>query len=455
MKLRNSLLTKYLLIILVAIMILPLSFPVISIFVFMPLNMGGMKENIYQNGVDIEKLWHKEAKKLAHSSKKEINQQLSELHKTYKEANMFWVDESGNTQKTIPETLSIPKNWSPSYTIEFMKKSHGVTADPFTVVAFIGENKDKGFMVVQVPRSIMISNGEMIRDKYEHLFLVGIIFIVGLFIIVSWIFFYKIRKRLLRIQKAMTRPTSNGIPEPLDIKKMDEIGQLEEAFNEMIKELESSRIREKEEEELRRQLIANLSHDLRTPLTTIRGHAYSLRKESLTDKGKQSIELIDYKVGYLSQLIENLLSYTLLSSGKYPFYPEKTDISRLLRTSIANWYPTFENKGFQIELDIPEEPFYWEVDKQWFERIVDNLLQNINRHANSGKFVAIRVEIISENPVIIIEDRGEGMNGESTGKGAGIGLSIVDLMIKEMKLAWKIDSTERGTRIMIGSVPFS
>ncbi|MFC0333859.1 sensor histidine kinase, partial [Paenibacillus sepulcri] len=145
-------------------------------------------------------------------------------------------------------------------------------------------------------------------------YMIAIVTILGVFILISWLFFYKIRKRLMHLQEAMAKPAGNGIPLPIRIDKRDEIGQLGDSFNKMVHELEISRHREKEEEALRRQLISNLSHDLRTPLTAIRGHAYRLKKESLSPKGRESLDAIDHKISHLGQLLENLLSYTLLTS---------------------------------------------------------------------------------------------------------------------------------------------
>ncbi|MFC3885187.1 histidine kinase dimerization/phospho-acceptor domain-containing protein [Bacillus songklensis] len=450
MKLKNSLLSKYLLIILIATMIMPMSFPIISILFYMPL--GGLDNDtpdIYQNGTHLEKRWHEEAAKLGKASDEEINQKLNELKKEYSKASMFWVDETGKTQKKLPEDLTIPQNWTVSYSIDFIKKNRGYDADPFTVVAFIGEQKNEGFMVIQVPRSLMASKTEMIREQYDYVMALAVLFILVLFVFVSWVFFYKVRKRLLRLQEAMSKPGANGIPIPLEVEKEDEIGQLVKSFNQMVHQLEMSRKREKEEEDLRRHLIANLSHDLRTPLTTIRGHAYLLNKEPLSEKGKQSLELIDQKINYLGQLIENLLSYTLLSAGKYPFHPKKADIVQLVKKSFAAWYPVFENEGFDIVLGIPDKGMYWQVDTEWFDRILDNFFQNILRHAKSGKYVSIRMEQSDGQSTIVIEDRGPGMGGKSNEKGAGIGLSIVSLMLKEMKIKWEINSMNDGTRISL------
>lgn len=446
MKLKNSLLTQYLLIILLAIMILPISF-FFSTVSFFSYFSEDKNMNKYQNGTDLEKMWLDEARSLAGASEEQINEKLIFLQSQYTEASMYWVDENGQTKFKLPENLVVPSSWSPSHTIDFMKKSRGLYVDPFTVVALIGEQKNEGFMVLHVPRSAMAPTGERLQEKYGYLIFVAVLAVLALFIFISWIFFYKIRKRLLRLQKAMYKPEGNGIPDPITVDKKDEIGQLELSFNDMIAQLESSRQREKEEETLRRELIANLSHDLRTPLTTIRGHAYSLNKEPLSERGKESLILIDTKVNYLSQLIENLLSYTLLTSGKYPYNPQKTDIVRLVKTSFAAWYPVFENLGFQMDIDFPDKTFYWEIDSQWMERVLDNFYQNINRHAKDGKYISVKVDV--ERQQIIIEDHGPGMSGASTGKGAGIGLSIVSLMLKDMKLEWKIATSTDGTIIKI------
>jgi len=305
----------------------------------LPLTEG--MTNSYQSGSDLERTVQKSAKELFGAAKSDVDNQVKAIQETYKDADLFWVDADGRTRMNAHQK-DIPKMWSAGYTVEFMKKNRGSEADPYTLVTMIGKDNKQGFIVMQVPRTLMKNNDDLLYQQYNLLWIIGIFIILCGFIYISFIFFYRIRKRLLRIQNAMTTPVDNGIPAPLIIEKRDEIGQLEESFNEMIGKLESSREREKEEEELRRQLIANLSHDLRTPLTTIRGHAYRLKKEHLTNQGHSSLAYIDTKVDYLGQLIENLMSYTLLSSGKYPFHAGRIDAARIVRSSSAAWYPVFE-----------------------------------------------------------------------------------------------------------------
>lgn len=276
-------------------------------------------------------------------------------------------------------------------------------------------------------------------------------FIMVAFVIISWLFFLKIRKRLIRLQEVMSFSANhNTFPKPISIQtdRMDEIDQLGSSFNWMIQQLEKSRKREWEEELLRHRLIANLSHDLRTPLTILRGHATRLNKESMSAEGQASLTEMDHTITRVGELMDDLLSYTLLTSGKYPFEPASTDIVRLVRGSVAAWYPAFEEQQFQIDVDLPaEKTFYWEADPKWLTRVLDNLFQNILRHAVDGKYANIVVNVEKEQ--IIVTDKGPGMDNSSYERGAGIGLAASNYMLKKMKLKADFTSNKNGTKVAI------
>lgn len=282
------------------------------------------------------------------------------------------------------------------------------------------------------------------------LLLFGFIFVV--FVVTSWLFFLRLRKRLTRLQEVMSfSANNNSFPKPISVQteRMDEIDQLGSSFNWMIQQLEDSRKREYEEELLRHRLIANVSHDLRTPLTILRGHVTRLNKESISLEGQNSLTEMNHTITRVGDLMDDLLSYTLLTSGKYPFQPTLTDIGRLVRASVAAWYPVFEEKEIQLDVDLPtEETFYWEADPKWMSRVLDNLFQNILRHAAEGKYAHIVVDVETEQ--IIVADRGPGMDNSSYERGAGIGLSTSNYMLKKMKLKADFTSNENGTRVAIG-----
>ncbi|MDF2660167.1 MAG: histidine kinase [Paenibacillus sp.] len=448
MKFRNSLLAKYFIIVFIALLIWPIVFPAIALVAYIreTLYMNEqLKTNIYASARELEQMWHEEAKALGGAGAEQIDRRLGELKEAYPRASMFWVDGGGTTRLQLPRQDNLPGRWNYADSIQFMKISYG--GDPFTVVAFLGGQPGQGFMTLQVPRSIMAEN--VLNRMDERISAAVVLSLFAVFLFASWLFFYRIRKRLVYLQEAMTESDPTGIPRPIAIHKKDEIGQLELAFNRMVEQLFASRGREREEEHLRKQLIANLSHDLRTPLTTIRGHAYTLHKETLTEKGKQSLGIMEAKVDDMAQLIDNLLSYTLLSAGKYPLKTTGTDVLRLVRTSAASWFPVLEREGFDVDVDLPEQALLWQVDPQWFTRILDNLLQNAVRHAKTGKYIGIRTEPRHGTTALLIEDRGPGLEAASAESGAGIGLTIVSLMVKEMEMGWETVSSPQGTAVYL------
>lgn len=277
-------------------------------------------------------------------------------------------------------------------------------------------------------------------------------FIIVAFVILSWRFFLNLQKRLARLQEVMSSSAkTNSFPKPISVQadRMDEIDQLGSSFNWMIQQLEDSRKREYEEELLRHRLIANLSHDLRTPLTILRGHVTRLNKEPMSSDGQNSLSEINHTISRVGDLMDDLLTYTLLTSGKHPYVPVSTDIGRLVRASVAAWYPVFEEHGIQLDVDLPaEETFYWEADPKWMTRVLDNLFQNIIRHAAEGKHANIVVDVKRE--LVIVADRGPGLDKSSHEGGAGMGLSTCHYMLNKMNLKADFTSNEDGTSVAIG-----
>lgn len=452
-KFRKSLLTRYVLILGIAFVFIPVMIPISFIAawgvnVLLNPDHYGHEIRPYGTGKQIEAAWHQAAAELKGAQDETIDAKLKEMKQRYPDAALYWVDTAGMTRLQLPEQASVPPQWSLEDTIAFMKQR--VDADPFTVVAFIGgdEQAQQGFMVLELPRKYMvIQKGEQFSDN--RFYGVFIAILLGAFVLLSYLFFSDIRKRLLRLEAGMTRPGPDGLPSPIEEGRPDEIGRLELAFNHMVFALKDSRQREREEEELRKSLISHLSHDLRTPLTVLGSHLYSLRQESLSEQGKQSLALMETKISDLSGLMDHLLSYNLLSSGRYAMSLERLDILRIVRESAAAWYPVWEKNGITADIELPEQPIYWNVDAQGFRRVLDNLFQNLVRHAGSGRYAGIAVEPYEGTTALTISDHGPGMESVSANGGAGLGLQIVDLLLREMGLARATISSEAGTKVYI------
>ncbi|QKY70737.1 HAMP domain-containing sensor histidine kinase [Lentibacillus sp. CBA3610] len=435
----RSLQAKYLLIIIVAIFVMQISL-IISALILTNADVGELERDY--SGV--EDKWHRDAGDIQDASRETVMAHFREWKQAYPDAGMFWVNDDGRLSAELDTAADLLAEWDAAYTAQFIKDRYN--GNPFTVVAFLGQEENQGFIVLELPRAVMDNATSDRTWVYSVTFLVLIL----LFMIVSLIFFRQIRKRLLNLQKAMAVRDVDNLPVLIDVKKDDEIGQLETAFNNMVNELRESREREQEEEQLRRELVANLSHDLRTPLTKMRAQMDAITREGLSDEGGQAFERLEESIDHVDRLMENLMSYTLLTASKLKYQPEETDVIRHVRTSLASWYPLFEQENFEINVNLESfDNNDWLVDPLWMDRILDNLLQNIMRYAKEGRYVGVATETTHDYDAILITDHGPGMDNEGSEKGAGIGLSIVDMMVRQMGLDWDIDSDESGTAVRI------
>lgn len=449
MNIIQSLMTRYLFLIFFAIVL----FPLIPAIYYSPL----LFNKVLYDPEEIEDIWKREATELNGQEEEIIQRRLQSIKNKYPKAEVFWINGSGESRFIGNRSDAIPENWTFTDSLVFLEESkfhvdtflrNKTPQNIYTITALIGNDPRQGVMVLQVP--ISDTNLGSISLYEDFPFVIFFISISGAFLLISWFFFFSIRKRLVKLQFAMSKTGDEGIPDEIVISKMDEIGRLEGAFNKMINQLKCSRDREKKEENLRKQLIANISHDLRTPLTVMRQHVYSAKKYPTSFAGIESLHIVENKLDDMDKMINNLLSYTLLSAGKHPIEMRDTDILDEVRKVIAEWYPILEEYKFEIEIDLPEKLLVWKVDPIWFKSILDNFIQNVTRHARSGQYIGIQAVERHGSTFIVIRDKGKGFDHESEDKGAGIGLSIVSLMMKEMNLDWEMTTSSEGTSIYLG-----
>lgn len=136
------------------------------------------------------------------------------------------------------------------------------------------------------------------------------------------------------------------------------------------------------------------------------------------------------------------LSYSLITE-KDPYYPERTDMTRLMRKLVTSWYDILDEQGFEVDIIIQEKQLFWNVDENWFQRIIDNVIQNVVRHASDGDFIGVYMNH-EEGTIAIVDHRPGFQNTHSPNKGVGIGLSIIAVMAKEMDIEWRIESDDTG-----------
>ncbi len=155
-------------------------------------------------------------------------------------------------------------------------------------------------------------------------------------------------------------------------------------------------------ERLKTELITNVSHDIKTPLTSIINYVDLLKKEDIrNEKANEYIEILDSKSQRLKKLIEDLVEASKVSTGNVKLQLEKINIVELLNQAIGEFEDKFEAKKLEILLEAKESEIYILADSRYMYRIVENLFSNISKYALENSRVYI--DIIKKSNEVYIE----------------------------------------------------
>ena len=162
----------------------------------------------------------------------------------------------------------------------------------------------------------------------------------------------------------------------------------------------------------KRQLMTSLSHDVRTPLTTLIGYLDAAHKGIVTGKDKDDyIETARRKAHDLKEYIDVLFDWFKLNSDEFVIAMNKVEVVELTRDILIDWIPVFEDKQIDYNIDIPEQPFWVELDSDAYMRILNNLIQNVISHSHADK-IGISLSKQHKNIKILVMDNGIGIEKE-------------------------------------------
>lgn len=242
-------------------------------------------------------------------------------------------------------------------------------------------------------------------------FLMGIILIIILF---SRITSKKIMKPLRELNQGLTEVEHGHYAHRIAYKGQKEFEDIATKFNYMAERLEISQDENRKMAESKKQLLLNISHDLRTPATTVLGYAQALESgliEAPSEKEKY-YGYIRTKAERITELIDSLFKYSRLESSIYDFHFEKTDINEWMRQFIISYYGEIEAKGFDLEVDIPSEPVWQWIDAIELKRSFSNIIENALKYNPPQTKLWVKVENAPEQTAIAIRDDGLGIPDE-------------------------------------------
>ena len=270
------------------------------------------------------------------------------------------------------------------------------------------------------------------------------------YIILVVIFVFVLRSKfyepLEKLNKAMELLTEGKRKKPVDYSGPREFVDICDRFNIMVSKLEDSENQRKKLMNDKERMMADISHDLKTPITSIQGYAKALSDGIIADEDKDKyIKIIYEKSKKLTELINIFHEYSKLEHPDFNLIFEKVDLSEYLRAYIALKYEDIVESGFNIEVDIPEEEMEIKIDKVQLQRVFDNILGNSIKHNEKGTNIYVSLKEKNDIYEIIIADDGKGISkdiannifeaftvGDESRKskqGSGLGLAIAKTIV--------------------------
>ena len=239
-----------------------------------------------------------------------------------------------------------------------------------------------------------------------------------------------------------------------------------DAFQHMARQIQQQLTRLKETDALRRELVANVSHDLRTPLASLKGYIETLllKDDSLSPEQRQQyLQIAFNNAERLNKLVSELFELAKLDAGELKLHKETFSLAELAHDVIQKFELRAQQQNIQLEVDIDADVPYVEADIGLIERVLDNLVDNALKNTPEGG--AIRLALDSDGQLVTVQvaDTGRGIaedelphifqrfykkpDSEASYTGAGLGLAIAQRIVELHGSELSVNSVlHQGTR---------
>lgn len=239
--------------------------------------------------------------------------------------------------------------------------------------------------------------------------MIYLVLVLCFFILVLLSHIYKTRKKIKEIVKILDEICSGNLDRRLIVNENTEISKLVYKINELVIKDKNKLLGFSKSEKAYKKLVTSLSHDIRTPLSSLIGYLEVLEKDNLSyDEQQKFLQIAKEKALRLSAYIQSLFEWLKLESGEWVYDFKTENICELTRLVLADWIMKFEENNIDFQFDIPEKALNVVIDKNAFNRIINNILANMMNHSHANNF---NVQIVEErNEVqISIMDNGVGI----------------------------------------------
>ena len=267
--------------------------------------------------------------------------------------------------------------------------------------------------------------------------------LLSISVLILFLYIIFILKQLKSINKQLDKRLIENTRQPLNIELFNKtITNLSKNINRCLKLEEKRRLESINDQKQFKELISNISHDLRTPLTSIKGYQQLLEKTPLDKHQVQLLKTSQKSTDELGLLIENFFEYSYLVTAKTEPNLKKININNLIVECVLSYIAIFEEKNLNVNIK-ETPPVFVLGDKNMLIRIIENLLNNCAKHSLGD--IDIKIEFLQNAKITFTNPINQDANinvdklfhrfytSDSTrNKSTGLGLSIVEFLVKQM-----------------------
>lgn len=256
------------------------------------------------------------------------------------------------------------------------------------------------------------------------------------------------KKQLRDMEEALSEIRDGNGNVKILASQSDLIAPLAYKINAIVSSYEEQLVSMHRTDETNKQLMTSLSHDVRTPLTTLIGYLDAAHRGIVTGQERDDyIEAARKRAYDLKDYIDILFDWFKLNSNELAFTMKPIEVTEFTRNLLKDWIPVFEERDMEFNIDIPEQPCEIRLDEDGFTRVMNNLVQNVISHSKAT-YIEISIHRQGTISEISVSDNGIGIVKEDlphifdrlykcdkgrSEKGSGLGLSITRQMVEKMK----------------------